>query len=88
MQYGVVPQAKRMCTGVHMLMYRSGIVVIKMQSLVIMVVVTIALGMDRHVVELVCPMGSNPGGEQRGRLPDNSQHQQKCANRAGHERSV
>ena len=77
-----------MCTGVRMLVYRSAVVVIQMQCLVIVVVVTVALDMHRHVGEFGCPMGANPGGEQRGRLPDDSQHQQEGANWAGHGRAV
>ena len=84
MQCRVLPEAQRMCARVRMLVHQSSVSVIQMQRLVIVVVVTVALGMDRHVVQLGRPMGRNPGGEKRSRLPDDSQHQQECANRAGH----
>ena len=88
MQCGVLPQAQRLGARVRMLVHQPTVSVIQMQSLVIMVVVTVALGMDRHVVQLGRPMGRNPGGEERSRLPDDSQHQQECANRARHARSL
>jgi len=88
MQCGVLPQANRMCARVCMLVHQCGVVVIQMQSLVVVVVVTIALVMDRHVVQLGRPMGRYPGRKKRCRLPDNNQHQQKCANRARHARCL
>ena len=88
MQCGVLPQAKRMCARVRVLVHQPGVSVIQMQSLVIVVVVTVALGVDRDVVQLGHPVGRSPGGEQRSRLPDDSQHQQEGADRAGHAMSL
>ena len=88
MQCGVLPQANQMGVRVRMLVHRPGVVFIQMQSPVIVVVVTVALGMDCHVVEFGRPAGRNPGGEQRGCLPGYSQHQQECANRARHAPSL
>ena len=84
MQVGVLPQAERMCACIRMLVHQPGVGVIQMQGLVIVVVVTVALRMDRQVVQLSRPMRGNPGREQRSRLPDNSQHQKECANWARH----
>jgi hypothetical protein len=84
MQLGVLPQANRTGAGVRMLVHQAGVVVVHMQGQVIMVVVTVALGMHRHVFELAHPVGRHPRRQQRCRLPDQCQHQQDCASRTRH----
>lgn len=88
MERGVWPQAKGMGTRVCMLMHNYGIIFIQVQGLVVVMMMAIALRMERHVVKLGGPSGGSRGHKQCSRLPDKSQHQHECTNRESHGTSL
>lgn len=73
-----------MGSRICMLMHDDGITVIHVQSLVVVVMMAIALGMKRLVFKFGGPGGSSRGRKQCRSLPDKGQHQHECKNRARH----